>query len=267
MKTTVTCPDFPDDPENEKGPARRANDEGAQSENAQKESSDNAAKSQEGLEQPELFSYDAKSKNPPSGSVGAPDGSIDESVDAAKLTPKGILALRLPASELEGVETKRVRTKIAVGKPPKDQFFMVKDGADYWVPFGLIEMERSSSFYLVAPGTVRDWLRENDIKSFCDCLLCLVVTRHGEPRVWPLKQTTNPWHESAWAIAEMAKTGWTKLISDQAAGYYVAGTASNQVKSPAWPAESFEEILEKAFAGRIIDSLDHEVIKELRGDE
>lgn len=266
MKTTVTCPDFPDDPKNEKGPARRANDEGAQSENAQKERSDNAAKSQEAPDQPELFSYDPKSKNLPNGSVGDLDGSID-SIVAANLKPKGILALRLPASELEGVETKRVRTKITVDKPPRDQFFMVKDGADYWVPFGLIELERSSSFYLVAPGLVRDWLRENDIKSYYDCVLCLVVTWHGEPRVWPLKQTTNSWHESAREIAEMAKTGWTKLISDQAASCYVAGTAANQVKKPAWPAESFEEILEKAFAGRIIDSLDHDVIKELRGDE
>src|SRR5690606_29127784 len=100
-----------------------------------------------------------------------------------------------------------------------------------------------------------------------DCVLCLAVTRHGGPFVWPLKQTSNTWHETARSAAEIAKTDWIKLISDQEAGYYLVGKAASQDKEPPWPAESFEDILEKAFAGRIVDSLDHEVIKELRGDD
>ncbi len=264
---TITTPEPPDEGDGnskKNSPTHPGKDKRDQSANAQKKVNDNTTQSQDGPDQSELFLFHSKTnESSPGDSVGDPDDTIY----AETLSPRSILNLRLPASELEGVETKRVRTKITVGKPPKDQFFRVKDGAEYWVAFGLIEMERSSSFYLVAPGPVRDWMIEEGVKSFSDCVLCLAVTRHGEPRVWPLKQSTNPWHETARNVAEMAKTGWTKLIPDQSAGYYVSGTATNQAKEPVWPAESFEEILEKAFAGRIIDSLNHDVVKELRGDD
>ena len=265
MKLLTTSPEPPDNPEKENGPPLSANIETDQvSENARQEDSDDAADSQVEETEGEIVSFDSNIEDSPAGSTL--DDS-DEVVSPKIQTPESILGMRLPASELEGFGTKLVRPKIIVSKPPKDQFVRVKSGADYWIPFGLLEVDRTSSFYLVAPGAVRTWMLEEGIKSFFDCILCLAVTRHGEPRVWPLKQTDNPWHATAREIAEMAKKGWVKLVSDQTAGYYVAGTASNQSKKPAWPEESFGEILEKAFAGRIIDSLDHEVIKELRGDD
>lgn len=266
MKTNATCPDPPGAPEKENGPTHRTNDKKDQSsENAHQQDSDNANDSQVDEAADESVSLDTSFDE-----LLLKDADNDDEVglDPEALTSSSILSMRLPASELAGVATKLVRPKITVDRPPNDQFFMVKEGQDYWVPFGLLQVERtSSSYYLVAPGTVRDWMLEEGIKSFFDCVLCLAVTRHGEPRVWPLKQTDNSWHTTAREIAEMAKKSWVKLISDQTAGYYVAGMASNQNKEPAWPEESFSEILEKAFAGRIIDSLDHEVIKELRGDD
>ncbi len=266
MNTITRSPGLLDDePEKEKGPKRSDNNEtGQSSDEAHAENSEYVNGSQAGELDAGIISFASATE----ASATAPE--VDGDNDAftpETLTPNSILALRLPASALEGVETKHVRPKITVGKPPKDQFFMVKKGPDNWIPFGLLESERTSSFYLVMPGAVRDWMLEHGIKSYFDGILCLAVTRHGEPRVWPLKQTDNLWHVTAREIAEMAKKDWVKLISDQTAGYYVAGKASDQSKQPAWPEESFEEILEKAFAGRIIDTLDHEVIKELRGDD
>lgn len=184
-----------------------------------------------------------------------------------KLDAPSILSMRLPASAMEGVETKLVRTKIVVGRPAKDQFFRVKEGEDCWVPFGILEWQRTSSTYLVAPGAVRDWMLEEEINSYFDCILCLTVTRHGEPRIWPLKCTENDWHLSARAIAERAKREWLKLIPNHDSGSYSAGLAKEQEKDPTWPEESFGQLLEKAFSGRILDSLEHEVIRELSGDE
>jgi hypothetical protein len=65
----------------------------------------------------------------------------------------------------------------------------------------------------------------------------------------------------------MAKSSWVRIIPNHEAGQYDTAVAVEQQREPVWPEESFETILEKAFAGRIIDSLDHEVIKELRGDD
>jgi len=265
MKLLTTSPEPPDEPEKENGPSLSANIETDQvSENAHSEDNENTADSQvEELESDFVSSGSGIEESPAADTV---DDSA-QTISPEALTTDSILSLRLPASELEGIATKLVRTKITVDKPPKDQFFMVKEGPDYWFPFGLLQAERTSTYYLVAPGEARTWMLEEGIKSFFDCILCLAVTRHGEPRVWPLKQTDNPWHATAREIAELAKKEWVKLISDQTAGYYLAGTPSNQLKEPTWPEESFGEILEKAFAGRIIDSLNHEVIKELRGDD
>jgi len=263
LATTTSSP--PDDPEKKNGPTHRDNDKKDQvSEAAHPKDNDDDTESQSDE------SGSATSSSTPLPKARSEEIDSDDSNAAAAqepLTSSSILDMRIPASELEGVETKLVRTKINVGRPPKDQFFRVREDSDFWIPFGLLEVERTSTFYLVAPGAVRSWMLEEGIKSFFDCVLCLAVTRHGEPRVWPLKQTDNPWHASAREVAEMAKTEWVKLISDQTAGYYVAGTASNQTREPAWPEESFGEVLDKAFAGRVIDSLDHEVIKELRGDD
>lgn len=266
MKTTATCPEQPDDPEKENGPSLSANIETDHlSDKAQTNISGKNADSQSGDTLDDSPSVDV-----PEGKQFREQQPVDISEDSPSsgiLTPESILQMRLPASELDAAEVKVVRSRFTIGKPPKDQFFRVHPGEDYWLPFGLLEVERTSAFYLVPPGSVRNWMIEDDIKSFFDCVMCLTVTRHGEPRIWPLKQTENLWHESARDIAEMAKKEWVKLISDQGAGYYVAGTPTNQSKEPVWPEESFAEILVKTFSGRIIDSLDHEVIKELRGDD
>jgi len=183
------------------------------------------------------------------------------------LESRGILRMRLPASSVVGSETKFVRTKIGVGTPKRDQFFQVKDGESFSAPFGILDWQRTSSIYLVAPGPVRDWMLEEEVKSYYDCILCLTVTRHGEPGIWPLKCTDNDWHVSAREIAEKAKGEWLKLISNRDSGHYDFGLAADQSKEPSWPAESFEQLLEKAFTGRIIDTLEHEVIQELSGDD
>ncbi|MFT5467532.1 MAG: hypothetical protein ACI8UO_002636 [Verrucomicrobiales bacterium] len=230
-------PKPPANAENKNGPTHRDNDKkGHTSDQAHDEPTNPPGEGQEpAAENVENNDTVEKTCAPPEERETQCDGKSGETPEQLpeELTPTSILSMRLPASELEGTETKLVRTKITVDKPPKDQFFKVHDGEDHWVPFGLLEVERASTFYLVAPGEVRDWMITEGIKAYFDTILCLVVTRHGEPRVWPLKQTDNSWHRSARDIAEMAKTRWVKLISDQTAGYYLAGEASNQSKKPA----------------------------------
>ena len=40
---------------------------------------------------------------------------------------------------------------------------------------------------------------------------------------------------------------------------------SKMTAEPRWPTATFQEIIEIAFAGRLIDSVDHPVVKRLRG--
>jgi len=55
-------------------------------------------------------------------------------------------------------------------------------------------------------------------------------------------------------------------VSDTANGIYTHYEPSTDLPDPRWPTISFREIIRIAFRDRMIESLDHPVIRELRGD-
>ena len=48
-------------------------------------------------------------------------------------------------------------------------------------------------------------------------------------------------------------------------GAYEVLTAENCTAEPEWPSHSLQELIRIAFRDRMIDSLDHPVVKRLRG--
>ena len=56
------------------------------------------------------------------------------------------------------------------------------------------------------------------------------------------------------------------MVSDTANGIYTHYEPSTDLPDPRWPTLSFREIIRNAFRDRMIESLDHPVIRELRGD-
>ena len=56
-------------------------------------------------------------------------------------------------------------------------------------------------------------------------------------------------------------------VANTQIGSYECLLAVNAKAEPEWPAESFEDLLKIAFRDRFIQSLDHEVLRKLRGEE
>ncbi len=72
---------------------------------------------------------------------------------------------------------------------------------------------------------------------------------------------------SALEAASRASGHWVRMASNMPLGAYdVYETAANW-PAPQWPTESFSDLLRVAFKGRLIDSLDHPVLKRLRGEQ
>lgn len=65
--------------------------------------------------------------------------------------------------------------------------------------------------------------------------------------------------------AGMAKGAWASCRSNTALGAYEPFVASADYGQPAWPKRTLAEILEIAFRGRIIDSVEHPVVLRLQG--
>ena len=102
-------------------------------------------------------------------------------------------------------------------------------------------------------------------------LLVQYQTRQRVNALWPVKlpgsgQKMNPWTRSAIRAVELAKTHWVRLQSDMALGAYRAETAIGIMDEPQWPDYDLAKLLEIAFRDRLIASLDHPVLKRLRGE-
>jgi hypothetical protein len=73
----------------------------------------------------------------------------------------------------------------------------------------------------------------------------------------------NSWHESAMAIAEEAKAHWIRLLSGAGGYSTILGAMADE---PVWPNMSFGDLVKTAFRAKLIDSLDHPKLRQLRGD-
>ena len=67
--------------------------------------------------------------------------------------------------------------------------------------------------------------------------------------------------------ADRAEAEWVKVVSNQEAAGYDTYAPVTCLADPVWPNIGIEAVIEMAFRSRIIDSIDHPVLNELRGQE
>jgi hypothetical protein len=115
------------------------------------------------------------------------------------------------------------------------------------------------------------WTALLDEPTFGPRVLLQYQTREGVNAIWAIKlpkagDKANPWTRSALQVAEIAKSLWVRLRSDRHLGAYKYTTAAATWDEPRWPEYEFGEFLGLAFRGRVISSLDHPVLKKLKGE-
>jgi hypothetical protein len=62
----------------------------------------------------------------------------------------------------------------------------------------------------------------------------------------------------------MAMTTWVRVIPSGKS--YVTFVAQGNLGEPKWPEESFPKLLKIAFKDRFVDSADHPLLRQLRGE-
>jgi hypothetical protein len=101
--------------------------------------------------------------------------------------------------------------------------------------------------------------------------LFTAMTKRGTQFLWPVKlpldgNAQRAWSASAIAAAEETKTLWVKLVGDKGAGAYRYIKATGDLGEPQWQDKSLGELLQLAFKERYIGTLEHEVLRDLRGE-
>ena len=99
--------------------------------------------------------------------------------------------------------------------------------------------------------------------------LKLGIYPDGSIFIWALNlnngKVTNAWNQTALDGSIIAKEQWVKFFPSMENGYYEVLTAITPMKDPVWPEERFSRILDKAFNGRVVESVEHPVISYLLG--
>ena len=174
--------------------------------------------------------------------------------------------LRLSQNFAAAIGVKKALLTVPVRKPTRQEFVRVHPDPTYHVQVALIELRDEGEVYVVEQDICAELPGEVVPK-----VLFTAMTRQKVVFLWPIRLPgedgrLDPWNRSALDAADLATRQWVKVVSDRALGAYGVFEATGNLPDPEWPEVSFEELVRVAFKGRVISSLDHPVLRRLRGE-
>lgn len=154
---------------------------------------------------------------------------------------------------------------VPVRKPDRQTWFWIHPDEDWRMPFALIELKEERDTYLVSPEVYPELAGECLPKYLITC-----QTKTGMTFFWPIKMAgpdgrLDPWNQSALRIVTEYPARWIRVVANLSLGAYEVYIAEGEFPPPTWPAEGFQSLLKKAFKDKIIETLDHPIVRMLRG--
>jgi hypothetical protein len=198
----------------------------------------------------------------------AVDGSTDQTPTPDPFDPE---RWRRKA-EGDGPKVKKLLTTVPERmKPADDKFVRVCADKAYQLEASIVPIKDEGNYLILPEPAVRDVVKALT-KLWTPVTLYTAVTYAGDPFIWIAKYPTssNPnfarWPNSMREAIELAMTTWVRVESNTAIGAYVTIVAEGEnLAEPTWPDVPFGKLLATAFAGRMVDRLDHPLIDNLRG--
>ena len=184
---------------------------------------------------------------------------------AASDDPFDLARLRISPEMLETTSVKKLLTTVPVRKPIAQDFIRVRAEPQYRETLALIELKDDRETYIV------DLVAVPELQGECFfATLFTAINRYGVLFMWPVRTPaadgrTNEWHASAAMAAQYCMRGWYRVKANMGLGAYEIFEAEGSIPDPIWPELSFDAILRIAFKDRVVRSLDHPVVKRLRG--
>ena len=173
--------------------------------------------------------------------------------------------LRLSQSFTETVGVKKLLRTVPVRKPSPQDFVRVHPDPAYRENFPIIELKDEREEYIITSALVPELVGE-----FVTKTLFTAINRQGVVFFWPVRLPgpdgkSNEWWNSARDAAELATTSWVRVKANMSLGAYDISQAQSAISEPEWPEEDFWSLIRLAFRDHLITTIDHSVIKRLRG--
>jgi hypothetical protein len=197
--------------------------------------------------------------------VHAVDTEPQAGTPAAPLDPFDPANLRLSQSFVETSGVKKLRLTIPVRKPSAQDFVRVHPDPLYREDFPIIELKDEREEYIVTASLVPELTGE-----FVTKTLFTATNRQGTLFFWPVRLPAPDgkmleWWRSAREATELAMHDWIRVKSNMNLGAYDIFKAETASAEPEWPKEDFWSLIRIAFRDHLITTIDHPVIKRLRG--
>jgi hypothetical protein len=196
----------------------------------------------------------------------APATTIEAPAADKASDPFDLANLRLAQNYNETAGVRKLLRTVPVRKPHKQEYIRVHPDPAFRDNFAMIELKEDRETYLVAGGGLIAEFATEIINN----TLFTAVNRQGVVFLWPVRLPNADgkqleWHRSARDGADEAVKRWVRVWPNMSLGAYEL-TVSESTAEPQFPPEiSFQELIRIAFRDRLITTIDHPVLKRLRG--
>lgn len=159
---------------------------------------------------------------------------------------------------------KRELVTVPVRRPGDQVFFRIHPTEE--APVYLVHWKDDNEMYLVNQKIAPVLAEQPKLY-----ILYLGMMLNGNVFLYPIQQKGpeetkwNSWHQSSYAIVQMAKKKWVRAVAERAINGYTPIVALSNLAEPEWPEKSLVEIISIAFRENRIDSENHPLIKQLKG--
>jgi hypothetical protein len=176
------------------------------------------------------------------------------------------------ADAIANVDTLQTGLPISNMSQAKD-FVRLHPDEDYWSPelcFCMVPIKgaKRDSLHLIDEDLAMRFLPSGKILRFRLALATKPQDSFFLCRI-PTRNLDNKWNQDNIAACEQAKTLWTQATSrgeEGIDGYFVQVARDRDAfPEPKWPEQSLNDLLDRAFAGRMIGEEDHPALLRLIG--
>lgn len=194
------------------------------------------------------------------------DGERDDFGNEEKANPFDPIKLRISQRFGEGLDVRAVIASIQVRKPHRQWWIRVHPDPHMSIETCLLQNEQDQQYYLVDPRLSPSLPGEAVATT-----LYSAINMSGGIFLWPVRLPNedgqqHECHITAHRTAQLAQTTWIRISWDRPNSNYAVIRAQGQVPEPAWPEADLQKLLSIGFKDRLIDDLDHPILKRLRGE-
>jgi hypothetical protein len=161
---------------------------------------------------------------------------------------------------------KKITTTIPVRKPGNQSYVRVRAGEEWRFHTQMLQLKDDGECYIIPSTMCADLAQEVKPK-----MLYTAISRDGSLFLWPVNLPgedgrLDAWSQSAHQAARLAENNWIRMVANRSLGAYDVMQATGSLNEPEWPDLTFEQIIDLAFRDRVIDSVEHPILRRLRGE-